>query len=441
MSDTARQRLAYLFDNGEFSELGCGAGDNHGVITAYGYVEGSPVYAFSQDAENNLGAVGKAHADKLARVYELAAKTGVPIVGIYDSCGADLSDSFSALDAYGQLLMWASNLSGVVPQISVAAGVCSGCSAMMAVNADFVVASRTAEIFTAPNSRIGNLAENAAKNGVVCAVEETDEDAVKKAREILAKLPQNNLSPVPMYEFEESGKPFGVNAAQQAESVCDSGSITELYADYAQAAYTALGTIGGSTVGICGTDISEQRLDSDDCSKLARFVRICDAYAIPVITFVNTEGFKADDEAEAAGAVKSMAKLSHAYAEATTVKIAVITGKAIGAAYIALAGKNACSDMTFVLPKAVICPVTPEAAVEITMHDRLKGAEDTDAERSRLAAEYSRSDAGAEAFAAHGGVELAEDEARLRDMLAGALDIMAGKRISRLPKKHSNILL
>ncbi len=442
MSDTARQRLAYLFDNGEFTELGAmtKAGDDlSGVITAYGYVEGNPVYAFSQDVSVNSGALNKTHAAKIARVYDLASRTGVPVVGIYDSCGADVNDGFGAMDAYGELLMWASNLSGVVPQISVVAGVCAGCSAMMAACADFVVASNDAEIFVTPNSKVSNLAANAAKNGVVSAIADNDEDAVKLAKDILTKLPQNNLSPVPMYEYEQSAESFGANAPEQAAAICDAGSLTELYAQYGDAAYTALGTIGGSTVGICGTDAKDAKLTADDCSKLARFVRTCDAFAIPVITLVNTEGFDTSDDTEISGAVKNMAKLAHAYAEATTIKLSVVTGKAYGAAYIALAGKNANADMTFALPKAVISPVAPLTAVEVLNHDALKGAENTEATRLALATEYSIGKASAKNAAEYGSIEAVVEPADLRTTLIGALDIMAGKRISRLPKKHSNI--
>lgn len=442
MSDTARQRLAYLFDNGEFTELGAmtkAGNDLSGVITAYGYVEGNPVYAFSQDVSVNSGALNKTHAAKIARVYDLASRTGVPVVGIYDSCGADVNDGFGAMDAYGELLMWASNLSGVVPQISVVAGVCAGCSAMMAACADFVVASNDAEIFVTPNSKVSNLAANAAKNGVVSAIADNDEDAVKLAKDILTKLPQNNLSPVPMYEYEQSAESFGANAPEQAAAICDAGSLTELYAQYGDAAYTALGTIGGSTVGICGTDTKDAKLTADDCSKLARFVRTCDAFAIPVITLVNTEGFDTSDDTEISGAVKNMAKLAHAYAEATTIKLSVVTGKAYGAAYIALAGKNANADMTFALPKAVISPVAPLTAVEVLNHDALKGAENTEATRLALATEYSIGKASAKNAAEYGSIEAVVEPADLRTTLIGALDIMAGKRISRLPKKHSNI--
>lgn len=438
MSDTAMQRLTYLFDNGEFTEIGSLV-KSGGVITAYGYVEGSPVYAFSQDVSVNSGAVGVTQAEKIAKVYDLASRTGVPVVGIYDSCGADLNDGFGALDAYGELLKRVSELSGVVPQISVVAGVCAGCSAMMAAGADIVIAAKDAAIFTSPNSKISDLAENAAKNGTVSVTAENDEQAIKKARELAAKLPQNNLSPLPMYEFEESGEAFGANAAEQAKAICDADSITVLGEEYGKCAYTALATIGGSTVGVCGTDISSGKLTDDDCSKLARFVRLCDAFAVPVITLVNTEGFEADDAAEMAGAVKSMTRLAHSYAEATTVKLAVITGKAYGAAYIALAGKNANADMTFALPNAVISPVDPLAAAEILRHDDLKGAEDTEAKRRELAAEYVEASASAVKAAEHGSIDAVTEAENVRSTLINALDIMSGKRISRLPKKHSNI--
>ncbi len=438
MSDTAKKRLTYLFDNGEYTELGVLA-KSSGVITAYGTVEGSPVYAFSQDVSVNSGAVGKAQAEKIARVYELALRTGVPVVGIYDSCGADLSDGFAALDAYGELLARVSNLSGVVPQISVAAGVCAGCSAMMAAGADIVVASEDAAIFTSPNSKVSSLAENAAKNGVVSVVAENDEQAIKKARELVAKLPQNNLSPLPMYEYEESGAPFGNNAEEQAKALCDADSVTVLGKECGKCAFTALAAIGGSTVGVCGTDMQSGKLTAADCGKIARFVRLCDAFAIPVVTLVNTEGFDSSDGAEESGAVKNMAMLAHSYAEATTVKISVITGKAYGAAFIALAGKNANADVTFALPGAVISPVDPLAAVEIMQHDALKGADDTEAKRKELAAEYSEKYASAQKAAENGSVELVEDASQLRDALINALDMMSGKRISTLPKKHSNI--
>ena len=295
----ARTRLTYLFDEGTFTELDpfvTSGSDLSGVITAYGYVEGNPVYAFSQDINVKKGALTEAQAKKIVKIYDLAAKTGVPVVGIYDSFGADLSNGCKALNSYGELLMWMSNLSGVVPQISVVAGTCAGTAAMLAESADFVIASEDSELFAASNSDIKNSAENAGKNGTAAIVAKDDKEAVEAAKNILLKLPQNNLSPVPMYEFELSEAVFGTDAVSQAESVCDEGSVIELSADFGKASYTALGSIGGATVGIAATNKTTDKLNSDDCTKIARFVRICDSYAIPVITLVDTEGFEANTE-------------------------------------------------------------------------------------------------------------------------------------------------
>lgn len=440
----ARKRLTYLFDEGAFTELDPYAvsnGELSGVITAYGYVNGEPVYAFSQDASVKGGAMSRVQADKIAKVYDLAAKTGNPVVGFYDSFGADLEDGFAALSAYGELLMWTSNLSGVVPQIAVAAGVCSGTAAMLAESADFTLLTKDAELYVAPNSGIKNSADNAAGNGTAALVCEDDKAAAEAVKGLLAKLPQNNLSPVPVYEYDAPSAAFGSDAAAQAAALCDEGSVTELYANYGKAAFTALGTVNGSTVGVLATNKTSDKLSADDASKLARFVRTCDAFAIPIITFVDTEGFAADDETEAAGAVKAMAKVAHAYAEATAIKLAVVTGKAYGSAYIALAGKGANADMTFALTDAVISPLAPAAAVEFLHHDDLKGASDLSAKRNELAAKYEREEASAVIAAQKGAVDAVVAPEGVRAAVAGALDILAGKRISRLPKKHSNIQL
>lgn len=440
----ARTRLTYLFDEGTFTELDpfvTSGSDLSGVITAFGYVEGNPVYAFSQDINVKKGALTEAQAKKIVKIYDLAAKTGVPVVGIYDSFGADLSNGCKALNSYGELLMWMSNLSGVVPQISVVAGTCAGTAAMLAESADFVIASEDSELFAASNSDIKNSAENAGKNGTAAIVAKDDKEAVEAAKNILLKLPQNNLSPVPMYEFELSEAVFGTDAVSQAESVCDEGSVIELSADFGKASYTALGSIGGATVGIAATNKTTDKLNSDDCTKIARFVRICDSYAIPVITLVDTEGFEANTETEVSGAVRDMTKLAHAYSEATTIKISVVTGNAYGPAFIALAGKGANADLVYALENAVISPLAPVTAVEFLEHDQLKGADDLTSARNALADKYAREKANAAIAAQNGCVDNVIASSQLRDTLVNSIEIMAGKRISRLPKKHSNIQL
>ena len=270
---------------------------------------------------------------------------------------------------------------------------------------------------------------------------ENDEEAIEAAKNLLLKLPQNNLSPVPMYEFSVPETAFGSDAQSQAEAVCDADSLVELSADFGIASYTALGSIGGATVGVVDTNKTNDKLNADDCTKIARFVRICDSYAIPVVTFVDTEGFKADNATETAGAVRAMTKLAHAYAEATTIKISVVTGKAYGPAFIALAGKGANADLVYATSNATISALNPITAVEFLEHDELKGATDLTAKRNELADKYSKEQASAAVAAVNGSVDNVVEEANLRDALINSIEIMAGKRISRLPKKHSNIQL
>ncbi|NLZ47042.1 MAG: carboxyl transferase [Clostridiales bacterium] len=442
----ARERLKNLFDEGQFTELNAYAKNNGsmtGVITAYGYVEGNPVYAFSQDITVNNGAFSKAQAEKIYKVYDLAAKTGLPIVGIYDSFGADLSDGINAMTAYGEILMSVSNLSGVVPQVSVVAGTCAGTAAMLAQSADFVIMAKDAEMFVTPNTSIENLAVTSAKAGTTAVVCDDDKAAIETAKNILIKLPQNNLSPVPMFEFSEPSVNFGNNdsADKIVRATADDESVIELYPEYGKSAYTALATISGGTVGVIATNKVSEKLTAQDCSKIARFVRTCDAFAVPVITLVDTEGFEVSDSLEVQGAVKNMTMLAHAYAEATTIKISVVTGKAYGPAYIALAGKGANSDLAYALPNAVISPLDPLAAAEFFTHDKLKGAGDINKTRQTLADEYVSNEASAIVASSKGCIDNIVTAKELRSTISGAIEVMAGKRISRLPKKHSNMPL
>ncbi len=443
-STSARQRLTYLYDEGAFTELDMFTkqGDSScGVITAFGYVDGSPVYAFSQDITVKRGALGENHAKKIKKIYDLAAKTGVPVVGIYDSFGAVISEGVKALSAYGELLMWASNLSGVVPQISVIAGTCASSSAMLATSADFVVMAKDAELFITPNSKdtVNNYAENSAKCGTANLICDTDKEAVEMAKTLVTMLPMNNLSAVPMFEYTAPVFDMKTEADSMVKSIADADSVIELSPDFGVASYTALASVNGATVGFLATNKTNAKLTADDCSKLSRFVRTCDAFAIPVITLVDTEGFELSDEAEVKGSLRDMTKLAHAYAEATTAKISLIVGKAYGPAYIALAGKGANADLTYAYPVAVISPLAPETAVEFLKHDELKGAADLDKKRKELADEYCANEASAFKAAEDNCIDDIIDPADTRATIITALEILAGKRISRLPKKHSNM--
>lgn len=435
----AKERLSLLFDDGVYSEINSRTKEKNaptGVVTAYGYVNGNAVYAFSQDKSVNSGAVGLAQAEKITKLYELAAKTGTPVVGIHDSNGAYVDGSAESLAAYGKMLNAASVISGVVPQISVIAGTCAGSAAMIACSADFVIMTKESELFMAPNTAAGS-AESASKSGIASVVCDDDKAAVAKARELINLLPVNNLSPVPMFEFAESGAAAGNTLDSIVAAIADADSVVELSAGFGTAAYTALATIGGATAGIAATNKSAEKLTADDCMKLARFIRTCDAFSIPVVTVVDTEGLA---DLDAADGIKAVTTLANSYAEATTAKIAVVTGKAIGPVFIALAGNSSNSDFTYAWDNAVIAPFAPVTAVEFMMHDKLEGAADLTAKRNELAAEYEKTTASALAAAENGFIDEIINSADTRAVLTSALDILSGKRSQKLPKKHNNIL-
>lgn len=436
----ARERLALLFDNGSFTELDAlrmEKDEGAAVVCAHGYVDGLPVCAFAQSPDINNGALGKNAAGKIKRLYNLAAKTGTPVVGIYDSNGVYIDGTADALTVYGKLIAAANHLSGVVAQISVIAGVCAGSAALMASAADFVICTEKSELYlTPPFGTDAATAETAAKNGVAAAVCADDAAAMEKVKAILTLMPANNLAGAPVCEYTAPAAACTKEAL--AESIADADSLLPLYEAYGDTVKTALATLRGTAVGIisaCGKDA----LTADDTAKIARFVRTCDAFSIPVITLMDTPGFACDTDAARNGSLRAMAQLCGAYAEATTVKIALITGEASGAAFSAMAGRGAGSDLVLAWDSATIAPMRPEAAVEFLWHDKLKGAADVNATRRTLAAEYSSTLASAEKAAQLGVVDTVISAAASRDALVAALDMLEGKRISRMPKKHSNI--
>jgi len=440
LNSPARQRLTALFDEGAYQEIGAYVKEKDapaGVVTAYGYVNGNPVYAFAQDQSVEHGAVGLAQAEKISKLYGLAAKTGAPIVGIYDSNGAFMDGSAVSLNAFSLMLEQAAAVSGVVPQLAVVAGVCSGSAAMMACAADFLIMSENAELFFAPNFEKSS-AKVCAANGVAALTAETPEDAIAQARKLINLLPVNNMACTPCMEYEAPTAASGNQLSGYVDAITDGGSVLEVYADYAGAAYTALATVTGSTVAIVATDKTDARLTEDDCAKLARFVRTCDAFSIPVITLVNTLGFEGSAASESAGSVRALTRLAGSYAEATTPKISIITGKAVGSVFIALAGKGCNADFSYALENAYIAPLMPEAAVEFLWHDKLKGCDNLAAKRQELAKEYTDTVASALSAAQLGTVDEIITPADLRNAVSKALSMLEGKRVTNLPKKHNN---
>ena len=308
----------------------------------------------------------------------------------------------------------------------------------MAAEADFVLATESAELYlTPPFGTDAAKPETAAKAGVIAAVCKDDAAVMALTKDLLRKLPANNLAGAPVAEFDE---PAAVCTKDSLfTGIADADSLLPLYEAYGSSVGTALATVRGQAVGIISTCKSDDALTADDAAKMARFLRTCDAFSIPVLTVVDTVGFAADNDAARNGSLRAMTQLCGAYAEATTVKIALIVGEACGAAFSAIAGRGAGSDYVIAWDKAAIAPLRPEAAVEFLWHDKLKGAADANAKRKELAKEYTETLASAEKAAQLGAVDAVIAPGQTRQALAAALDMLEGKRVSNLPKKHSNI--
>ena len=428
----AYQRLQLLFDEGTFVEIDSftKSGDGRAEAAAgFGSVDGCPVYAFAQNSDVEGGAMSKAQAAKICKVYELAEKTGAPVVGIYDSIGARLNESCEMLAAYGDVMLKANNLSGVVPQIAVIAGPCLGASSMIAAAADVVIMSEDGQFALQTNGEGGDLKE-ASESGLVHLTAKDDKEAVAKARELITLLPSNNLSGAPITDFADSAaETDGESGASIIAAVMDQDSFIEFQAGFGAGFIAGLAKLGGNTVGVVASE--EKTADGKACEKAARLVRFCDAFAIPVITFVNAESFCC---------IKTACKLTNAYAEATTAKISVITGEAYGAVYMALAGAAAGVDVAYAWPTASISALNPTTAAVMLWSDKLKGSSNPTADRAKLIAEYKDQEACPFKAAGDGFVQDVIEPSETRLKLYAALDMLAGKRVTRLPKKHANNL-
>lgn len=437
----SRTMLTDLFDNG-FVELDKYVTDKDGaagVVTGYGFCEDTAYYAFAQDISVRSGAFSKASAAKINKVFQLAAKNGSPIVGFYNSKGGDVAEGVELLGAYSDIAAAAAAVSGVVPQIAVITGVCAGTSAVIACMADIVIMTEKAELFVTPpfnsvdKSAGAGSAAFAAKSGAAAIVVKDEKEALELLKKLLFTLPINNLTPgglaLESAEVDSSSDCIFAKTALK-------GSVIELYKDFGNASYTAIGTVGYNACGFVST-AKAARLSKDDCAKIARFVSFCDAFSIPVITEVNSEGFELSSVAEAAGAVRDAAKLTQVYAAATTPKIAVITGNALGGIFTAFAGNNA--DCTIAYENAVIAPTTPKAAAIFLHADELDG-KDAKAKLAEITDDYAKSEASPFNAAAFGFVDRIVDADDISEELVSALSMVSSKKVSAPARKHINFV-
>lgn len=433
MSDSkALSRLEALFDDGSFTQLDAFAKSADGeveVVAGYGTVNECPAYAFSQDVTACDGAVSVAHCAKVKKIYDLAAKTGCPVISVFDSNGVKLNEGFEVLNAYGELVKASTSISGVCPQIAVIAGACLGTSALIANMADVVIAVKDADFYvSAPNDL---TAEDSYKDGIVDILVDSFEDAVSSVGDVISLLPSNNLSGTPIFDFAQpqTVANSGDDAMTIIKSIADDSSVVELKGGYAAAkCKTALASVMGSTVGFIAY---EGTALCPSCTyKAEAMVKLCDAYSIPIITLVNADGIINDKQTRL---LTALTKLTSAYATATCPKVSIITGKAIGSAYIILAGKGANADLTIAWDTAIASPLKADSAVAFLYNDRLAAGED----RAALEKEYIDTIASPFTAAACGAVDDICTPADTRQKLISALDMLAGKRENTLPRKHS----
>lgn len=427
----ARKRLVSLFDDGVFTEIDAFAKSSNGdveVVAGFGTVNGAPVYAFSQDVSVNGGAVSVAQCAKIKKIYDLASKTGCPVVGIYDSNGMDLKEGFEGLSAYGEIVKASTSVSGVVPQISIVAGAAVGTTALIADMADVVVAVKDADFYVTVPSEV--TAEACAQEGTVDILADDFDSAVKAVRDIITLVPSNNLSTPPVYDFTDpaAAADTGACAADIIKAAADEGSVIELKEKYAENCITALATVAGSTVGFVGFD---GKSVCPSCAyKAEAFVKFCDAFNIPIVTLLSANGLRKERENQM---LIAAAKLTAAYATATCPKISVITGKAVGAAYIMLAGRGSNADLVYAWDTSVVSPLDTKAAVAFLYNDRLANGEN----RAELEKEYEENLASPFTAAACGAIDDVFVPAETRAKIVAALDVLAGKRETTLPRKHS----
>ncbi len=481
---TARERLALLMDEGTFTELdrfvthrchdfGMGGrlvpGD--GVVTGFGRINGRLTCAFSQDFTVFGGSLGEAYAQKVCKVMDLAQKNGAPMIGLNDSGGARIQEGVMSLAGYADIFLRNVLVSGVIPQISAIMGPCAGGAVYSPAMTDFILmVKNTSSLFvTGPDviravtheevtkEELGGALTHSTKSGVSHFAADSEEECLLLIRELLAYMPQNNLEDAPLgptdddplREAKELDTLIPLNPNQPYDMrdvirpVLDHGVLLEVQEHYAQNIVVGFGRVGGRSVGIVANQpmVLAGVLDIDASVKAARFVRFCDCFNIPILTFVDVPGFLPGVDQELGGIIRQGSKLLYAFCEATVPKITLITRKAYGGAYDVMSSKHIRGDMNFAYPWAEIAVMGPEGAVNIIFRKELAGAADAGVERARLADEYRERFANPYSAAGLGYVDEVILPRRTRQKIFTALEMLKDKRDTNPQKKHGNIPL
>jgi propionyl-CoA carboxylase beta chain len=481
---TARERLEALLDAGSFVELDklkthrCadfGMADTKilgdGVVTGYGQVDGRKVFVYAQDFTVFGGALSRAHAEKICKVMDLAMQVGAPVIGLADSGGARIQEGVESLGGYADIFLRNVLASGVIPQISVIMGPCAGGAVYSPAMTDFIfmVQGSSYMFITGPDviktvtheevtkEDLGGGRTHNEKSGVAHFLSRDDASGLELVRELLSYLPGNNAEDPPSRPSsddsnrqtpelvgvvpENPNKPYDIKVI--IDAAVDDGVFFEVQPLFAPNIVVGFARLGGRSVGVVANQPAHLAgcLDIDASIKAARFVRFCDCFNIPLVTFVDVPGFLPGTGQELGGIIKHGAKLLFAFAEATVPKVTVITRKAYGGAYDVMSSKHIRADINYAFPTAEIAVMGPEGAVNVIFKNEIARSKDPEKERQRLITDYRATFANPYKAAELGYIDEVIPPEILRPRLIGALEMLRDKRQTNPPKKHGNIPL
>ncbi|MFC7060556.1 acyl-CoA carboxylase subunit beta [Halobacillus seohaensis] len=480
---TARERIDYLVDKDSFIELNPFVEHRHddfgmngkdapgeGVVTGFGKIQGRPIYLFAQDFTVFGGALGEMHAKKIAAAMDLAVKNGTPFIGLNDSGGARIQEGVSSLDGYGQVFYRNSIYSGVIPQISVILGPCAGGAVYSPAITDFVImVEKTSQMFiTGPKvietvtgenisaEDLGGAHVHNTLSGNAHIKTEDEATALDAVRDLISYLPPNSKEKPPRLAAGEDDdycpdiidkipfdpiRPYDVRII--IDEVVDTNSFFEIHKDFAKNIVVGFARLKGQSVGLVCNQPKYMAggLDIDSSDKAARFIRFCDSFNIPIITFEDVTGFFPGIKQEHGGIIRHGAKILYAYSEATVPKLTVITRKAYGGAYVALNSKSIGADLVYAWPNAEIAVMGPEGAANIIFAKDIRESENPEEKKQEKINEYREKFANPYVAAGLGMVDDVIDPRETRLTLINALDMLKNKHEDRPYKKHGNIPL
>jgi propionyl-CoA carboxylase beta chain len=481
---TARERIEKLLDEGSFQELDTFVrhrtydfdmqkqrawGD--AVVTGHGTIDGRPVAVFSQDFTVFGGSLGEVMSEKMCKVMDLAGKIGCPVIGINDSGGARIQEGVVSLGAYGDVFQRNVDSSGVIPQISLIMGPCAGGAVYSPAITDFIgMVKETSHMFiTGPDviktvtgeevgmEELGGAMSHSSKSGVAHFAFDDEDHALEETRYLLSFLPQNNLETTPVVPTDDPAdrEELALNDAVPANPnkpydmreviklVTDDGEFFEVHENFARNILVGFGRIEGHAVGVVGNQPNQMAgvLDIEASEKAARFIRTCDAFNIPLITFCDVPGFLPGTSQEWDGIIRHGAKMLYAYAEATVPKVTVITRKAYGGAYDVMASKHLGSDFNFAWPQAEVAVMGAEGAVNIIYRRDIAGSPTPEERRKVLMDDYKARFANPYVAAERGYIDDVIEPSMTRSKVAGALRVLRTKRVALPKRKHGNIPL